>query len=146
MRSRHLHEDHDHEARQGRTLQNLLPVPFEITHDPISDLVLSLPSKRRIGKARLEAAHWVMRTSFAPQSLLCQFPVSQILVPQLYTTLPCCNHPDHDASFQRDPCDPSVCKGSDKHQRLFSHLVVLVSVARDSVAVFGTLLAASHPP
>ena len=116
------------------------------TCDPISELVFSLRSKRRSGKARLEAAHWVMRTSFERQSLLCQFPVSQIPVPQLYTRLPCCNHPDHDAPFQRDTCDRSMCKGSDRHQCLFSYPVVLVSVARDSVAVFGTLLAASHPP
>ena len=43
--------------------------------------------KQRFGKARLEAAHWVMSTNFEPQSVLYQFPVSQILVPQLYTRL-----------------------------------------------------------
>ena len=34
--------------------------------------------------------------------------------------VPCCTHPDHDAPLQRDTCDRSMCKGSDRHQRLFS--------------------------
>ena len=59
-----------------------------------------------------------------------QFRVSQIFVPQLYTRLHCCTHPDHDAPCQRDTCDRFACKGSDTHQRLFSYLVVLVSGAR----------------
>ena len=71
-----------------------------------------------------------MRTSFEPQSVLYTFPVSQILVPQLYTRLPCCTHPDDDALFQRDTCDRSMCKGSDGRQRLFSYLCVLVSFVR----------------
>ena len=82
------------------------------------------------GKARSEAAHRVMRTSFDPQSVLETFPVSQILVPDLYTRLPCCSHPDDDSLSQRDTCDRSMSKGSDGHQSLFSYLVVLVSVAR----------------
>ena len=34
------------------------------TRDSVSELVFSLQSKRRFGKESLEAAHWVMRTSF----------------------------------------------------------------------------------
>ena len=86
--------------------------------------------ERIVWKRRLEAAHWVIRTSFEPQSVSKQFPVSQIFDPQLYTRFPCCTHSDHDAPFQRDSCDRSMCKGSDGHQRLFSYLVVLVSVTR----------------
>ena len=71
-----------------------------------------------------------MTTSFDPQSVLETFPVSQILVPELYTRLPCCSHPDHGALCHRDTCDRSMSKGSDGHQSLFSYLVVLVSVAR----------------
>ena len=58
---------------------------------------------------------WVMRTSCEPESVLFQFPVSQILVPQLYTRLPCCTHPAHDAPFRRDTCECFICKGSDSH-------------------------------
>ena len=70
-----------------------------------------------------------MRTSFELQSVVYQFPVSQILVPQLYTTLLCCTRPDHDAPFQRDTCDHSMCKGSDMHQFFLFYLVVSASVA-----------------
>ena len=41
-----------------------------------------------------------MRTSFEPQSVLYQFPVSQIPVLQLYNRRPCCTHPDHDAPLR----------------------------------------------
>ena len=33
-----------------------------------------------------------MRTSLDPRSVLCQFPVTEILVPQLYTRRPVCSH------------------------------------------------------
>ena len=46
-------------------LQKRLPIPCEITRDSVSELVFSLRSKRRFRKARLEAARWVMRTTFA---------------------------------------------------------------------------------
>ena len=36
--------------------------------------------------------HWVMRTCFEPHSVLYPFPMSQILVAQLYTTRPCMAH------------------------------------------------------
>ena len=71
MFSRRTYENHGREARQGRALQKRLP------HE--------LMSKRRFGKSRLEAAHWVKGTSFEPQGVLCQFPVPQILVTRLYT-------------------------------------------------------------
>ena len=61
------------------------PFFFEVTRDSVSELVFSLRHKRRIGKARLEAARWSMRTSFEPQSVLCQFSVSQVVVPLLVT-------------------------------------------------------------
>ena len=64
---------------------NDCPFLFEISCDSVSELVFSLRSKRRFGKARKEAAHWVMRTRFHPESVLCQFRVSQIPVPHLYT-------------------------------------------------------------
>ena len=99
---------------------------IEITHDPISDFVFfSLRSKRRFGEARVEAAHWVMRTSFGSQSVVCQFPVSQICSPQLYTRFSCFTHFVQDAPF-----DGSICNGSDRHQCFLSYLVVLVSMAR----------------
>ena len=82
------------------------------------------------GKARSEAAHRVMRTSFDPQSVLETFPVPQILVPQLYTRLPCCTHPDDESLSQRDTCDRSMSKGSDGRQRLFSYPCGLVSFVR----------------
>ena len=140
LRPRHAYEDHDHEARQGRALQKRLTIHFETTHDPISGLVFSLRSKRRFGKARLEASHWVMRTSFETQSVFNQFPVFQIFVPQLYTRLPCCTHPAHDTPFQRDTCDRSMCKGSDRHQRFFSTPVVLVSIAGQCGSVSRSLV------
>ena len=104
---------------------------IEITHDPISDLVFSLRSKRRFGEARVEAAHWVMRTSFGPQSVVCQFPVSQICCPQFYTRFSCCTHPDHDAPFQTITCDRFTFEGTDRHECFLSYLLVLVSMARE---------------
>ena len=58
-----------------------------------------------------------MRTSFEPQSVLYQFPVSRNLASLLYTRLLCCTHPDCDAPYQRDTCDRSTFKGSERHQR-----------------------------
>ena len=54
---------------------------------------------------------WIMRTSFEPQSVLYQFPVSQLPVLQLYTRLPCCTRLTMTHNF-------NATKGSDKHQRL----------------------------
>ena len=83
-----------------------------------------------------------MRTSFEPQSVLYQLPVSRILVQQLYTRLPCCTHPVHDAPFQRDTCERFMCKGSDRHQRLFSFSLILLlwSRLRDSGLVWNSSL------
>ena len=64
---------------------NECPFLFEISRDSVCELVFSLRSTRRFRKARLEAAHWVIRTSFEPQSVLYRFPGSTNLVPQLYT-------------------------------------------------------------
>ena len=85
-----------------------------------------------------------MRPSFEPQSVVYQFPVSQILGPQLYTSFLCCTHFDRDAPFQRDTCDRFMCKGSDRRQRFFSFLFVFVSVARQWNCL-EPLLEASHP-
>ena len=52
------------EARQWRALQKRLPALCEITRNPISELVFSLRSKRRSGKARWEAAHWGYENKF----------------------------------------------------------------------------------
>ena len=41
MRPRHLYEDHDHGTRQGRALQKRLPIHFEVTRDPIFELVFT---------------------------------------------------------------------------------------------------------
>ena len=65
-------------TRRGRALQAGLSILFEVTLDQNSQLVFSLRSQRRCKKSR--------------QSVLCQFPVSPILVPQFYTRLPCCAH------------------------------------------------------
>ena len=92
-------------------LQKRLTIPCEITRDSVSELVFSLRSKRRFRKARLEAARWVVRTTFGPQSVLYQFPVSQLPVLQLYTRLPCCTRLTMTHNF-------NATKGSDKHQRL----------------------------
>ena len=70
-------ESHDHKERQSCTLQKRLPVPLEIVFNSDSELVFSLRSKRRFRKAHLEAARWVMRTSFETQSVLHQFPVNR---------------------------------------------------------------------
>ena len=77
------YENHGHETRKDpRTAETIAPL---LLKSHVSELVLSLRSKRRFRKARLEAAHWVLRTSVEPQSVLYQFPDSQIPVPQLYT-------------------------------------------------------------
>ena len=55
---------------------------FENSCDSVSELLVSL---RRVRKARLEAVHWVMRTSFELERVVYQFSVSQIPVLQLYT-------------------------------------------------------------
>ena len=65
-------------------------------------------------------SHRFLFYSFGFQSVLFQFPVSQILVLQLYTRVLCCSHPDHDTPFQRDTCERFMCKGSDRHQRFVS--------------------------
>ena len=54
---------------------------------------------------------WIMRTSFEPQSVLYQFPVSQLPVLQLCTRLPCCTRLTMTHNF-------NATKSSDKHQRL----------------------------
>ena len=98
-------------------------------------------------RKRLEAAHWIMRTSFERKSVLYQFPVSQIPVLHLYTRRPCCTHPDHDAPFQRDTCERFMCKGSGKASApllFFYQTVVLVSVARQWNCL-EPFLEASHP-
>ena len=70
-------------TKSGRAakLQKRLPIPFEIVFNSDNELVFSLRSKRRFTKAHLEAARWVMRTSFEPQSVLHQFPVTDIPAP-----------------------------------------------------------------
>ena len=62
---------------QGKAVhcRSALSIPLESTRMTISELVFSQRSKGRFGKARLVAAHWVVRTSFEPQSVLCPFPV-----------------------------------------------------------------------
>ena len=50
--------------------RNDCPIPFEIVFDSISELVFLLRSKQRFRKAIMEAAHWVMRTSFELQNVL----------------------------------------------------------------------------
>ena len=67
MRAGHPFKDHDH-GKAPHCRCGCLFFHNEITHDPISDLVFSLRSKRRFGEARVEAAHWFMRTSFGLQS------------------------------------------------------------------------------
>ena len=106
------------------------------SHCDPNDALEKHARRRRIG---------LMRTSFEPQSVVYHFPVSQILVPQLFTRLPCCTHPYHDAPFQRDTRDRFVFKGSDRHQHLSSLILVVWSRLRDSAQVFGTLLAVGHP-
>ena len=58
---------------QGRAWKKRLPMPLEITRSPISELAFSLRPKRRFRKARLEAAHWNMRTSFEPRKCFNEF-------------------------------------------------------------------------
>ena len=58
---------------QGRAWKKRLPMPLEITRSPISELAFSLRPKRRFRKARLEAAHWNMRTSFEPRRCFNEF-------------------------------------------------------------------------
>ena len=96
-------------TKHGKAAHCRNDCPFFVC-DSVAELVFSLRSKRRFRKTRLEAAHWVVITSFEPQSVLYQFPVSQILVPQLYTWRPCCILLAHDASFQRDTCECFWCK------------------------------------
>ena len=104
MRSRHPGESHDHEARLGSALQVWLPIPFESTCNPITELVFSLRSKRRFGRARLEEAHWVMRTSFEPQSVRCISQPHRFLFHSCTQDFPVAHTQDLDAPFQRDTC------------------------------------------
>ena len=58
-------------TKNGRAAhcRNDCPFFFEVVFNSDSELVFSLRSKRRYGNAHLEAARWVMRTSFEPQSV-----------------------------------------------------------------------------
>ena len=71
-------------TKNGRAAhcRNDCPILFEIVFNSDSELVFSLRSKRCFRKAHLEAARWVMRTSFEPQSVLHQLPVTDIPAPQ----------------------------------------------------------------
>ena len=120
--SRNPDESHGYEERQICTLQKRLPIPFYIVFNSDSQLVFSLRSKQRFRKAHLEAARWVLRTSFARQSVAHQFPVTGILAPQstvshqffvarILTTWP-----------QRTDWMRHV-QGSDMHQRFLLFLV-----------------------
>ena len=86
-------------TKNGRAAHCRNDCPFLLKSYSIQTLswVFSLRSKRRFRKAHLEAARWVMRTSFEPQSVLHQFPVTDILAPQstVCTPISCCTCPDH---------------------------------------------------
>ena len=98
-----------------RALQMRLPIQFEITHDPVSELVFSrCDPKKSFGKARLEAAHRVMRTSFEPPSVFLSFPsLHRFLFHSCTQDFSVAFALTHDAPFQRVRCDRSMSKGSD---------------------------------
>ena len=111
-------------ARQGRCSQKIIGsilYKVDTPHEKFFDahILCALAGLKTL------SLMLTMRTSFETQSVSCQFPVSQIPVQQLYTRLSCCTPSDHDAPFQRDTCERFMCKGSDRHQRLFSFSLIL---------------------
>ena len=107
------------ERVQQRTVEQVVDVP--------------IPQVIFVDFDRIYDGQWE-RTSVELQSVLYQFPVSQILVPQLYTRLPCCTHPDHDAALQRDNVRSSPVQGL--RQASPPPLLLVWSRQRDSVEVF----------
>ena len=117
-----------------------------ISCDSVCELVFSLRSKRRFRKARIEAARWVVATSFEPQSVLFQFPVSQILVHICTHDVPVKLILHVSTISTRHARSFHVCKGSDRRQRPFSCLhfsSLLFSSLLFSSLLFSSLLFSS---
>ena len=89
-------------TKHGKSAQRRSDCPsffFENTRDPISVLVFSLRFKRRFAKARLEAAQWVMRTSFEPQSICESLQAPRLLFHSCTPDIPVALTHDSDAPF-----------------------------------------------
>ena len=122
-------------TKHGKAAHRRNDCPFFLRSHVIQSLswcsVFSLRSKSRFGKARLEAAHWVLRTSVEPQSVLYQFPVSQIPAHSCTQDVPCCTHPARERHLNATRANVSCAR----LRQASAPPVVLVSTARQCGSV-----------